>query len=255
MSGVERFAIIPAIDLRGGRCVRLFQGDFARETVFDDDPVAVARRWHQLGATRLHVVDLDGARSGQPVHLPLVRAIASAATIPIELGGGLRTVEQVGEALACGVDRVVLGTAALAGGPQQDAASFRQACLSRFGERVLIGLDARDGRLAVRGWQETTVLDAFDLASQLRDEGFARMVYTDIARDGALRGPNLDQIRRLVAIDGLAVIASGGVSSLDDLAALAGAGAEGAIVGQALYTGAIRLDEALERLARDRVLG
>jgi phosphoribosylformimino-5-aminoimidazole carboxamide ribotide isomerase len=243
------FEIIPAIDLRGGRCVRLFQGDFARETVFGHDPVEMARRWEALGAGRLHVVDLDGARLGVPAQLQLVEKMARAVRIPVELGGGLRTLEDVQRALAVGVERVVLGTSAIGGQDQGAARAFRGACLARAGERVVIGLDARDGRLAIRGWTETTRQDALEHAELLRSEGFGRIIYTDISRDGALRGPNLRQVRRLTKIDGLAIIASGGISNLTDLLALAASGAEGAIVGQALYTGAITLPEAIERLA------
>lgn len=240
--------LIPAIDLRGGRCVRLFQGDYGRETIFGGDPVAMARHWVELGARRLHVVDLDGALEGTPVQLALIGRIAAAVAVPIELGGGLRSKGDVARALDTGVDRVVLGTAALANPDEASAATFRKACLERHGERVVIGLDARDGRLAVRGWRETTDADAFALAERLRGEGFRRIIYTDIARDGALVGPNLAHIRRLCGIVGMAVIASGGVSRVGDLEALTEAGAEAAIVGQALYTGALRLDEALARL-------
>lgn len=242
------FEVLPAIDLRGGRCVRLFQGDYRRETVFGDDPVAMARRWEGLGAARLHVVDLDGAKAGEPVQLGIVGAIAKAVDIPLELGGGIRRRSHVEAALGAGVERVVLGTAAIADSDGHSAGAFRRECLARFGRRIVVGLDARDGKLAVRGWTESTTTDAFELATGLRAEGFERIVYTDISRDGALSGPNLAHIRRLCAIEGLRVIASGGVSSLVDLAALAESGAEGAIVGQALYTGAVRLDEALEAL-------
>jgi phosphoribosylformimino-5-aminoimidazole carboxamide ribotide isomerase len=242
------FEVIPAIDLRAGRCVRLFQGDFARETIFGDDPVAMARRWAGLGARRLHVVDLDGAKAGAPVQLALVAEIAAAVEVPVELGGGLRTQDDVDRAVDGGVERVVLGTAALTNPDEETAARFRSACLERHGDRVVIGLDARDGRLAVRGWQETTSADAFVFAERLRAEGFGRVIYTDISRDGALSGPNVEHIRRLCAIPGLAVIGSGGVSRIEDLEALAAVGAEGAIVGQALYSGAITLDQALGRL-------
>lgn len=243
------FELIPAIDLRGGRCVRLFQGDFDRETVFGHDPIAMARRWQGLGAERLHVVDLDGARAGEPLQLDLVARVADAVAIPVQLGGGLRRPEHVEAAFAAGVDRVILGTAAIGQGDDPGARAFRLSCLDRHGDRVVIGLDARDGRLAIQGWTESTGSDAFAFASGLRREGFSRVVYTDISRDGALTGPNLPHLERLTAIDGLAVIASGGIGCLDDLAALAEGRVAGAIVGQALYTGAIVLPEALDRLA------
>jgi phosphoribosylformimino-5-aminoimidazole carboxamide ribotide isomerase len=244
------FEILPAIDLRDGRCVRLFQGDYGRETVFGEDPLAMARHWVSLGASRLHVVDLDGAREGRPVQLSLIAAIARAAAVPVELGGGLRRIEHVGSALAAGVERVVLGTAAIADGDGHSAADFRRHCLERFGDRIVVGLDARDGKLAVRGWTEDTAEDAFAFASQLAAEGFRRIVYTDISRDGALSGPNLAHIRRLCTIGRLGVIASGGVSGVADLLGLRDTGAEAAIVGQALYTGAVDLAEALQRLGQ-----
>jgi phosphoribosylformimino-5-aminoimidazole carboxamide ribotide isomerase len=246
MSGFE---IIPAIDLREGRCVRLFQGDFGRETVFGDDPVGMARHWEALGATRLHVVDLDGAREGAPRQLELVGRIAAAVSIPIELGGGLRQLEHVEAALEAGVERVVLGTAAI-GSDASQAGAFRKSCAERFGARLVIGLDARDGKLAVKGWLETTEVDTFAFAAQVAAEGFQRIIYTDISRDGALSGPNVEHVSRLAGISGLRVIASGGISSVHDLLAAARAGAEGAISGQALYTGAISLPQALAALER-----
>jgi phosphoribosylformimino-5-aminoimidazole carboxamide ribotide isomerase len=245
---VSRLQVLPAIDLRDGRCVRLHQGDFGRETIFGDDPVAMARHWEGLGAERLHLVDLDGARAGRPTQLQLVGRIVGALTIPVQLGGGLRSLEHVEAAFDAGIERVVLGTAAIRGKTADAPRAFRQACLSRFPGRIVIGLDARGGRLAVDGWTETTSQDAHALAVTLRDEGLERIVYTDIARDGALSGPNLAHLRRLVSIDGLRVIASGGVSALGDLIALDDLGAEAAIVGQALYTGRIDLTEALAQL-------
>jgi phosphoribosylformimino-5-aminoimidazole carboxamide ribotide isomerase len=245
---MRQLEVIPAIDLRGGRCVRLFQGDFDRETVFGQDPSAMAQRWERLGAGRLHLVDLDGARAGQPVQLELVARVVRAVQIPVELGGGMRSVEHVEAALAVGVERVVLGTAAIGVGPDHPATRFRASCLDRFGERVVAGLDAREGLLAVRGWVETTALDVFDFAARLANEGFRRIIYTDIGRDATLTGPNLPHLERLTTIDGLAVIASGGVSSTADLLRLGETGVEAAIVGQALYAQAIDLSEALGTL-------
>jgi phosphoribosylformimino-5-aminoimidazole carboxamide ribotide isomerase len=236
------FTILPAIDLRGGRCVRLYQGDYGRETVFGEDPVAMARHWERLGAAWLHVVDLDGARAGQPMQLELIATLAAAVGVPVQVGGGLRSLRDVESALAAGASRVVLGTAAIGDGPARD---FRLACLEKHGPRVVVGLDARAGQLAVRGWTETTGLDAFAFAQRLQTEGFGRLVYTDVERDGALSGPNLDHLRRLAGSSQLAVVASGGVGSLADLIEVQKTGAEGAIVGLALYTGAVSLPEAL----------
>jgi phosphoribosylformimino-5-aminoimidazole carboxamide ribotide isomerase len=227
--------VIPAIDLRGGSCVRLEQGDFARDTRYADDPVAVAQEFEAYGATWLHLVDLDGARSGTPAHLALLRAIAQQTSLQIEFGGGIRSLNAVADALDHGAARVVLGTAAL---EQPDLVT--EAC-GEYGERIVVGLDARNGRVAVRGWLETSSTQAVDLASRVVDAGCIRLIYTDIATDGMLRGPNLEGLRILLATVAVPVIASGGVATEDDLLALAQAGAEAAIVGKALYTGSLPL--------------
>jgi phosphoribosylformimino-5-aminoimidazole carboxamide ribotide isomerase len=235
--------LLPAIDLRAGRCVRLLQGDYDRETVFSDDPAGMARRWVAAGARRLHVVDLDGARSGQPENLPVVREIAAAVRVPVQLGGGLRDRETVAEALAAGVERVILGTALVTGDP-----AAVDALLSEFGERIVVGVDAREGRVAVQGWTETTGRDSVELARELEARGARRLVYTDITSDGTLTGPNWGGIRRMVEALTIPVIAAGGVSSADDvrrLAELQPLGLEGVIIGKALYTGAVRLEELL----------
>lgn len=237
------FEILPAIDLRAGRCVRLLQGDYARETVFSDDPVAIARRWAEAGARRLHIVDLDGARTGHSENLPVVSRIAAAVPLPIQLGGGIRDRVAILAALEAGVQRVILGTALVTG----DAAGV-EALLGEFGERAVVGVDARDGRVAVQGWTETTDRDAIELARDLEARGARRLVYTDIRSDGMLAGPNLDGIRRMCEALSIPVIAAGGVSSAEDvrrLAELAPLGLEGAIIGKALYTGAVRLEDLL----------
>jgi len=233
--------IIPAIDLRGGRCVRLVQGDPSRETVYDEDPVAVARRFAAAGARRLHLVDLDGAFEGLPKNLSVALEIARAVDIPVQLGGGIRTMDAVEAVLKAGVAYVILGTAAI---EQPDL--VEEAC-QRFPGRVLVGIDARDGRVAVRGWAEGTQRDAVDLAREMGRRGVRQIIFTDIARDGTLQGPNLEALAR-VAAAGPQVIASGGVSSLADLQAIAALeerGVVGVIIGKALYTGAIDLAKAL----------
>ena len=229
--------VIPAIDLRDGRCVRLLQGDYDRETVYGDDPVRMARRWQDAGATMLHVVDLDGARAGRPVQADIVQAIAAALTIPVQLGGGLRTLDDIAGAFAGGVARVVLGTAAL------ENRELLVAALARWdAERLVLGLDARDGLVATRGWRETTATRATDLARDLAELGVRRLVYTDIARDGTLHEPNYAALAEIAATSGCAVIASGGVAHREHLAHLAAIpGVEGAIVGRALYTGDVAL--------------
>jgi len=228
--------VIPAIDLRGGRCVRLVQGRFDDETVFDEDPVAVARRWQEAGAQLIHVVDLDGARKGVPQHFHVIEQICRAVSVPIELGGGLRDRGVIEQALGFGVNRVVVGSVAAL---DEDLA---WRLIRRFDTQLVIGIDARDGKVAVRGWEQVTERSATDLANSLADLGARRIIYTDIARDGMLTGVNLDAMREMVAAVCIPVIASGGVSSREDLQALAGIGVEGAIVGKALYTGALSPD-------------
>jgi len=235
------FEVIPAIDLRGGRCVRLLQGDFARETVFSDDPVAVARRWEACGAPRLHVVDLDGAAGGRPVQVEIVRAIARAVAVPVQTGGGLRTMEALADALAAGAARAVLGTAAA-----EDPGLVARA-VERYGEAIVVGVDAREGMVATHGWLKAQPVRAIELMRRMEAAGVRRFVYTDISRDGAMAGPSIAGVEEAVRATKAAVIASGGVSTLDDLERLARAGAEGAIVGRAIYTGAIDLREAVER--------
>lgn len=239
-----RFEVIPAIDLLEGRCVRLARGDYAEAIVYGDDPAAVARRFAAHRLARIHVVDLDGAREGQPRNRAAVEAIvATAEKIPVQLGGGLRSLEDVEEALACGVERVVLGTAA-----QREPALVREAARRHPG-RVVVGIDAREGRVAVQGWLETTEARAEDLARAFEDAGVAAVVYTNIARDGMLTGPDLEGTAALAEAVSIPVIASGGVGSEADVrrvAALAGRGVAGVIVGRALYTGALDLARALE---------
>jgi phosphoribosylformimino-5-aminoimidazole carboxamide ribotide isomerase len=236
------FELIPAIDIQAGRCVRLFQGDFGQATDYGDDPVGQALAWQSAGATRLHIVDLDGARSGRPVHLELIRRIARRLDIPIQVGGGLRTAESVNRVLRAGAERVVLGTALL------ESPRTVTACLRQHASRLIAGIDARNGRAATRGWLADTDTSALALAARLAERGFQRVVYTDISRDGAMSGPNLAALTEMVARSGMSVIASGGVRNLDDLRATRAAGADGAIVGRALYTGDLDLGSALSAL-------
>jgi phosphoribosylformimino-5-aminoimidazole carboxamide ribotide isomerase len=233
--------VIPAIDLRGGRCVNLVQGDYGRETVFGDDPPAMARRWESLGAPRLHIVDLDGAREGAPRNLDAVRDICDAVSIPVQLGGGIRDVITARRAFETGVDRLIVGTAAL---DPDGAASF----VGEFGEAVAAGIDSRDGFVAVRGWLDTTEVRALDLAKKLVALGFLWIVFTDIQSDGMLKGTNIPALREMVESVDASVIASGGITTIDDLRAAREAGAAGAIVGRALYTGALNLKKAIQAL-------
>ena len=237
--------LFPAIDLRHGRVVRLRRGDPNAETVFGDDPAAIAQRWATEGATWLHVVNLDGAleeEQASALNLAALERIVATVPIPIQFGGGLRSLDAVARVLEMGVTRVVLGTVALRDPRLMDEA------LQRYGaERIVAGLDAREGRVAIRGWQETTPVLAVEWARRLRDQGVQRAIYTDIGRDGMLSGPDLDGLTSIAQESGLRLIASGGIARLQDLQALQALGSwlEGAILGQALYTGAIALPAAL----------
>jgi phosphoribosylformimino-5-aminoimidazole carboxamide ribotide isomerase len=231
--------IYPAIDIRNGRCVRLVQGDYSRETVFSDDPVSVAQRWVAEGADRLHLVDLDGAKAGRPVNGPVVRRIVESVPVPCQLGGGIRSEGDLGEVLAWGVRWAVLGSKALS-----DPAWVRSAAGQHPG-RIVLGLDARDGLVATDGWTNTSRVRAADLLRQVQDAPLAAVVYTDIARDGMMSGPNTDALAELRAATQLPVIASGGVSTLEQVRRLAEAGTFGCVIGRALYEGSISLPEAL----------
>ena len=232
--------VIPAIDLRGGRCVRLYQGDYAQETVYSDDPVEVALRWQDMGAVRLHVVDLDGAAQGEPVNLDVIERIARSLKAPIQMGGGIRDMTAVERAISIGVERVVLGTSAV-GNPDLVEAACR-----RFGpDALIVGVDARDGLVATRGWRESSDVTAIDLVHRMKALGVRRFVYTDISRDGTMTEPNFQAIEEMMKSADAAVVASGGVSTVDHLRRLAGLGVEGAIVGKALYESAIDLREAI----------
>lgn len=241
------FELIPAIDLLGGRCVRLRQGRYDDVTVFGDDPGAVAAGFCAHPLRRLHVVDLDGAKAGRPVNRAAIAAIVRAAgRVPVQLGGGLRTLGAVEEAFALGVERAILGTAAL-----RDPALVRDAA-RRFPGRIAVGIDARAGRVAAEGWTEDSEVSAAELAGRFADAGVAALVHTDIARDGMMGGPNLEASAALAAAVPIPVIVSGGVSGLDDVRRAAGLharGLAGAIVGRALYDGAVDLAEALRVVA------
>lgn len=234
--------IIPAIDLRGGKVVRLVQGDPARETRYAEDPVEVAREWERRGARRLHVVDLDGALRGTPGHEELLASLLRAVAIPVQIGGGLRSLEAIQRVLDAGAAAAVLGTAAI-----RDAAFLEAAC-GRFPDRIAFGLDARGGLLSVAGWAEGTTLAAADAAARASHLPLAAVIYTDIARDGMLTGPDLDGLRAVARAVKCPVIASGGIGSADDIRALRAlepAGVSAAILGKALYDGRLSLADAM----------
>ncbi len=237
--------VIPAIDLKGGRCVRLYQGDYNREQVFSDDPVAVALEWQRRGARRLHIVDLEGARDGRPVNLGAVEAIAAQASVPLQVGGGIRDRATAQHLLAAGAQRVVLGTAAV------ETPTLVEAVMDGYGaDAVVVSIDARDGLVALRGWRTASQVTARDLLSSMVERGVRRFVYTDISRDGTMTAPNFDALEEIVAATQGAVLAAGGIASVEHLVRLAQTGVEGAIVGQALYVGAFSLAEALDRVGR-----
>jgi len=241
--------VIPAIDLLNGKCVRLYQGDYDQAEVFNEDPVAMAQQWVNQGATRLHLVDLDGAKAGYPVNLEVISAIVRALEIPIQVGGGLRDRQSVADLLSTGVQCAILGTVAVEK-PELVAELCRE-----FPGQIIVGIDARNGRVATKGWLETSEVIATELAERMAQLGTAAIIYTDIHRDGTMQGPNLEALRELAAVVSIPVIASGGVSSVTDLLsllALESQGVTGAIVGRALYTGDVSLKEAIRAVGQGR---
>ncbi len=235
--------IIPAIDLKGGRCVRLIQGKMDEETVFSDFPLKVAKRWEELGAKLIHVVDLDGAVSGKPGNRELVADIAKSLSIPVQIGGGIRDFKTAQAYLRDGIGRIILGTVAY-----DNTELVSELCKSYAG-KIIVGIDARDGMVAIKGWVETTKKNAIELAKEYENLGVAGIIYTDISKDGMMIGPNIDAIKEFASAVNIPVIASGGVSNIDDLrkiAEISHYGIEGVIIGKALYTGAIDLREAIK---------
>ena len=242
--------VIPAIDLLEGRCVRLYQGDYDRSDVFNEDPVAVAKQWVDEGATRLHLVDLDGAKAGEPRNLKTIEAIARAISIPIQVGGGLREYASVANLLSIGIDRAILGTVAV------EKPELVQQLAQEFPGHIVVGIDARDGKVATRGWLETSEVLATVLAQQMVELGVAAIIYTDIHRDGTLAGPNIPALRELAMAVDIPVVASGGVSSLTDLLSLLSLeplGVNSVIVGRSLYTGDVSLKEAIQAIGPGRI--
>jgi phosphoribosylformimino-5-aminoimidazole carboxamide ribotide isomerase len=235
--------IIPAIDIKDGRCVRLFRGEMDRETIYFESPLDAANHWLSEGATLIHIVDLNGAVEGRPVHTREVEAICRETGLAVELGGGLRSLDAVTAALDLGVARVVIGTAAY------DDPTFLHTLCKDLGEKIVVGIDARNGKVAVKGWKETTALDAIELAQRCETDGASRIIYTDISRDGTSEGVNIDATLKLARAVKIPIIASGGVATLDDirrLLPLEKDGVEGVIVGRALYNGGLTFREAMQ---------
>ena len=235
--------IIPAIDVRAGRCVRLYQGDFRQETVVGDDPVEVAMRWQEQGASRLHVVDLDGALQGMPANFGVIKDILGSVHIPVQVGGGIRDLSTLGKILGEGADRVILGTSAV-----EEPSLIQEAC-SRYSDKITVGIDAREGEVMTKGWTQGSTFTALELMKRMAGLGVVRFIYTDVARDGTLTEPNFQAIQELIDQTNVSLIASGGISSIHHLRRLATMGVEGAIVGKALYSGAINLREAIQQVS------
>lgn len=238
--------LYPAIDIRGGQCVRLTQGDYEAETVYEQDPLKVARRFVAAGAEWIHVVDLDGAREGKLHNLQVIAKIAALKDVKVQVGGGVRNMERLEQLLSLGVERAIIGSAAI------DDPAFAEAALQEYGQRVVIGIDAREGKVATHGWLNTSEMSAEACAREMVARGAKTFIFTDIARDGMLSGVNVEAVQRLAKACGEQVIASGGVKSLEDLRQLARLeqeGIAGVIIGKALYTGAFSLSEALQAVA------
>ena len=236
--------IYPAVDVKDGRCVRLVQGEFDKVTVYSDDPVEMALKWESMGAQYLHVVDLDGARTGRSCNIPIISEMAVKIGIPVQLGGGIRTIENIETILCKGIHRVILGTSAV-----KDPDLVKQA-LENFGDSIVVGIDAKDGMVAIEGWAKTSKFTAIGFARKMEELGAKTIIYTDIARDGMLSGPNLKAMEEMANAVNVEVIASGGVSDINDIKDLKKVGVRGVIVGKALYTGDLDLKEAIEVAAK-----
>ena len=232
--------VIPAIDIKDGACVRLYQGDFAQETIYSSDPVSVARQWEEMGASRIHLVDLNGAANGDLANLNCIKLIVAQSKASIQVGGGIRSTEAAERMLDTGVARIIIGTSAI-----ENPSMVEQLCIKRGPGSVIVAVDAKDGLVAIRGWQQTTSIPALDLGTQMADLGVKRLLYTDISRDGTLSEPNFNATKLLVQQTGLHIVASGGVASLSHITQLIETGVEGVVVGRAIYTGDLNLREAI----------
>ena len=235
--------VIPAIDLLDGKCVRLVQGDYGQKRIFDGDPVGVAARWIAAGATRLHVVDLDGARDGVRANAEAVQAVVKSAGVPVQLGGGIRTADDAQQLRDLGVDRVIFGTAAVTA-PGEVATAVEQI----GAQHVIVGVDARDGLVQMRGWTETSDLTALELIQRMGELGVQRFMYTDTSRDGTLSHPNFESIASILANVSYPIVAAGGIASIDDILRLARSGVEAAVTGLAIYSGAFDLERAIREV-------
>ncbi|MFD2627277.1 1-(5-phosphoribosyl)-5-[(5-phosphoribosylamino)methylideneamino]imidazole-4-carboxamide isomerase [Oceanobacillus kapialis] len=232
--------LFPAIDIKDGQCVRLTQGDYAQQKVYSDSPVDIARQWEEQGAEFIHIVDLDGAKSGKSLNQPVIEEIASVTRVPIQVGGGIRSLEAIEKYVQAGVDRVIIGTAAIADRP------FLQEAVRLYSERIAVSLDARGGFVATNGWTETSSIKAIDLVKELETVGVQTIVYTDILKDGMLQGPNLEELEAINKATHLNVIASGGVTTKEDIQKLRSLQLYGAIIGKTLYDGTLSLEDIVK---------
>lgn len=231
------YEVIPAIDLLGGKCVRLKQGRYNASKIYSDDPITIAKKWQELGAKRLHIVDLDGAKTGTPANIEILKQIIKEINLPVQAGGGIRNYDQIKALVSFGLDRVILGTTAI-----KNANLLGQVC-EEFGEHIAVSIDAMSGKVAAAGWTEVTKKDILILAQEAIELGVKRFIYTDISRDGMLQGPNFEGIKAFVNQVSVPVIAAGGISSQEDVVKLKETGVAGCIVGKALYEGKVKLEE------------
>lgn len=232
--------IYPAIDIQDGNCVRLLQGRFSDVTVYGNNPVEMAKKWESLGGEFLHVVDLDGARHGHSYNAEIIKNICSALQIPVQTGGGIRTMEDIEKKLSCGVSRVIIGTKAVSD------AEFVKRAVDRYGDKIVIGIDAKDSMVAIEGWEAVSEFTAIEFAKKMEALGVCNIVYTDIATDGTLKGSNVSAMQEMASAVSMNVIASGGIGAPEHIRALSPTGVEGVIIGRALYTGAVTLEEAIK---------
>ncbi len=231
--------IYPAIDIKDGKCVRLLRGSFDDVTVYGDDPAEMAKKWESLGGEFIHVVDLDGALKGHGVNAEAIKQICASVSVPVQTGGGIRTMEDIEAKLACGITRVIIGTKAVSD------ADFVKRAVQKYGDKIVIGIDAKDGMVAIEGWEKTSDFKAVEFALKMKEIGVKTIIYTDIATDGTLAGPNVEAMREMVTATGMDIIASGGVGNAEHIKSLVSTGVEGVITGRALYTGDLDLGEAI----------
>lgn len=234
--------LYPAIDIKDGKCVRLLKGSFSDVTIYGNDPVSMAKKWESSGGKFIHVVDLDGALKGHGVNADIIKRICSEVNIPVQTGGGIRSMEDIEAKLSCGINRVIIGTKAVSD------SNFIKRAVDKYKEKIVIGIDAKDSMVAIEGWEQLSEFKAVDFARRMADIGVSTIVYTDIATDGTLSGPNTAAMREMSCAVPCDIIASGGIGSIDHIESLKDTGVEGVIIGRALYTGAVNLKEALERI-------